>query len=493
MPRRKLTDFLTYRWRYPLAYIVFGVALATLLAVAGLFIPGGLSENEIQSALISNSLSLGGLFSLKPEELIFLPYRLLQAASISIFGFTSFSIKLPSIVLALVSAGGMLLLLNTWFRKNVAIITALLAVTTSQFLLMAQSGNPGVTYIFWTVAMLLAASYMTKRGTLPTLWILLGFVLAGLSLYMPLNIYVVLALLLTALFHPHARHVVLRVARKPVLVVGGILFLAIISPLIYSAVSSPIIVYQLLGVPQDWSQVSENARTLLIQYGSFAKPSSGAVITPVYGLGTALLIVLGLFRMFSTKYTTKSYIISFWLVLLLPFVFLNPSFISVTFVPVVLLMGLGIEYLVWSWYRLFPHNPYARIFGLLPLGVLVFGMTLANINRYVYGYHYDKAVYSDYSFDLETLDRHVRSLDESTTAQIVSTKEDRAFYSAYAEHQEYIAELKVTSTPKNIDEAKTVIYDHTSAQKNLDIPDKILVDATSRNADRFYVYTPDEN
>ncbi len=490
MGRHSLTDFLFYRWRFVIGYGIFGIALATMLGIAGLYIPGGLSQPEIDSALISNSLSPSQLLNLEPQQLLYLPYRLLQAGSIAVFGFTPLSIKLPSLLLAFLSAVGLIALMNVWFKRNVAVIASIIAVTTTHFLLVAQSGHAGITYMFWAVAILLTTSLITDRRKFASVWILLGCVLAALSLYMPLNIYVIIALVATTIFHPHARHIVLRETSWKVLAGGAAIFLLICTPLIVGVVRDLSILLQLLGVPTDWSAILGNAKELFNQYASFYTPSSGATAAPIYSLGVVLLVVLGLYQMFTTNYTTKSYIISFWLILLVPFVLLNPGFITVTFVPVVLLMALGIDYLIRSWYRLFPRNPYARVFGLLPLGVLMFGIVASNIERYAYGYHYDSKVYSDYNFDLTLLSKTLRTIDSSKAVAIVVPDSDVALYGAFAAHQTGTLEQLVitTSTSLALEKSDVAIVSREKMSEAGIVPSSVLVAKSSLNADRFYVY-----
>ncbi|AHB42559.1 hypothetical protein RAAC3_TM7C00001G0717 [Candidatus Saccharibacteria bacterium RAAC3_TM7_1] len=487
MVKQKLTEMFLYRWRYVLGYGLFAIILALLLWLAGLYIPGGLPSSEIHSALISDGLNPAHLFSLAPQELLFLPYRLLQAASIAVFGFSSVSIKLPSLILAFFSALGILYLVNLWFKRNVAVIACLIAVTTTQFLLAAQSGQPGISYIFLTVWILVAASLIAQRGALAHIWVIGGFILAGIGLYLPLNIYVLIALIITALIHPHARHTLLHKASRPILAIGGILFLVIISPLIIGTINTSDLLLQLLGIPHDWGVVGENAKILLSQYASFAAPSNADVVLPAYGFGTFLLIMLGLYRMFTTKYTTKSYIISFWLIFLLPLVFLNPSYINITFIPVILLVALGIDYLIWSWYRLFPKNPYARVFGLVPLAVLVIGLVGSGIDHYAYGYHYDHSVYTQYNFDLGLLSKKLRTLDPNATVHLVVKESDQPLYRAFATHQRNIKRLTVSSEVSTTGSDITIIERglHTSVAK---APADILIAKTTEAGDRFYLY-----
>lgn len=494
MGMRNVTDFYIYRWRYPIGYTLFALSMMTFLVLAGLFIPGGLSEYEIASALTSDKLNPNLLFALQPDQLLFLPYRLLQAASFALFGFTSFSIKLPSLILAALSAGGILLLLGLWFKRNVAIIASIIAVTMGQFLLVAQSGHAGITYIFWAVCVLLTASLIIKQGKLASIWVVIGFMLAGLSLYMPLNIYVILALMATAIFHPHARHIVMRETSKIPLVIGSVLFLLIISPLVIGIIRDISLLPTLLGIPTEWSSIGENAKDLFQQYVGVYSPDNGLTLQPVYSLGILLLIGLGLYQMFTTKYTTKSYIISFWLILLLPFVVLNPSMVSITFVPVVLLMALGLDYLIRSWYRLFPRNPYARVFGLLPLGVLVVGIVFSNVNRYAYGFHYDKDAYIDYNYDLPLLTNELKRLPDDSQVVLVTSVFEKPFFAAFARHQDYVEQLIVKASAHRLPGDTDLTMATLAAKRKIQTPVAgIVAFKTAENADRFYLYKNTSN
>ncbi|MES2876180.1 MAG: glycosyltransferase family 39 protein [Patescibacteria group bacterium] len=488
MVRPKLNKFAFYRFRYQLAYGVFALALAGMLLVAGFYLPGGLTDSEINSALISDKLNPAQLFSLPPDQLIYLPYRLLQAGSISLFGISLIGIKLPSLILGFASALGILYLLNLWYRRNVAIVAAIIAVTTNQFLLSSQSGQAGVAYIFLTTMILVAASMISRRSAYAKLWVLAGFVLAAISLYMPLNIYILVALVLTALIHPHARHMLFRRAPKSTIALGTLLFLGIISPLIAGIVNDPAILRTLLGFSEQITNFGANASSLVQNYTSFNSPSSGEVIAPVYGLGLVLLIGLGLYRLFSAKYTAKSYILSFWLVLLIPLVCLNPSFISITFVPVVLLIALAVDYLIRSWYRLFPRNPYARVFGLLPLAVLVLGLVVSSVDRYVYGLHYDRDVYASYTYDLSVLSRKLRTLDADQSVQLIVSSKNVEFYESYARHQSYVKEINVTTNVADLENSPIAIVEGAMKDSVDKVPTDILVTRTAENADRFYLY-----
>lgn len=480
---RHITDYLLYRWRYILGYSLIGIAIIGLLLVAGLFIPGGLSQVEMESVVTSSALSLD---SFDPNLIVNLPYHLLQRLSLEAFGVTHLSIKLPSLLLGALSVFGMIVLLRTWFRQNVAIIATVLVITTGQFLFVAQSGTPSIVYIFWSVWLLVAAMMVSRRAKHGLLWKLTLFIIAALSLYTPLSFYILVALASAMALHPHLRYIVRRLS-KARLALAAVCALLVLAPLAYALIKAPSVGLTLLGVPDKWPDLWANAIQLLKQYFDFISPSSGTLMLPVYGLGSMILIMLGILHLLTTKYTARSYVTSTWIVLLLPILVINPHFTSVTFVPALLLMGMGIHTLLRSWYRLFPRNPYARIAGLIPLAVLIGGMVLSGVNRYTYGYLYDPKTTGNFSQDLRLINTQLSGPDRGATGLIVAGHEV-PFYTVVAN-----AHKNVTINPSTASSIATLLVSHDAYRPDtFGIPYRIITSGSTHNADRFYVYKTDQ-
>jgi hypothetical protein len=476
-----ITDYFLYARRYLLGYGAITLAVIGLLIIAGLYIPGGLSEAEKNSVVISSGLSID---SFDPSTIIDLPYHILQRLSMEAFGISDLSIKLPSLLLATASIVGILLLLRMWFKSNVALLTTVLVVTTGQLLFIAQSGTPGIMYIFTTVWLLLAALLVSRRAVRGGIWKLVLFVIAAISLYTPLSIYIILALLSAVALHPHLRYLVRRLSKVKV-AAAFMCAVVLVAPLIYAIVKDPNIGLTLLGIPKAWPHLLANGVQILKQYFDFITPTNGALITPVYGLGPMLLILLGALRLATTKYTARSYIISAWVILLLPVLLINPNFVAVTFVPVILLMAMGIDILLGNWYRLFPRNPYARIAGLVPLAILIGGMVISGVDRYMYGYQYDPQTTSHFSHDLSLVNKELKNKNRGATV-LVPAHEDTAFYGAIVKHNK-----DVSISPSFVPAAKTVIVAKGALPVTDLTPERIVTSAASENADRFYIYKTD--
>ena len=480
---RQITDYFLYRWRYILGYTSIGLVFAALLFMAGFFIPGGVTKAEMDAVVTSSQLVLS-FSAFEPSSVINLPYHLFQRLSIDLFGVSDISIKLPSLILGALSTIGMLILLRMWFQRNVAVITTALVLTTGQFLFATQSGTPGIVYIFWSVWLLVCATLISRRVKWSILWKILLFIVAALSLYTPLSIYILVALVGAVVLHPHLRYLARKLS-KAKLAIGAICAFVLLAPLGYAIIKQPSICWTLLGIPVDNPNLQANALQIFRQYFDFTSPSSGALMTPVYSLGAIALILLGIFRLFTTKYTARSYLISAWVILLTPVLLVNPDFISVTFVPILLLMAMGVSTLINNWYQLFPRNPYARIAGLLPLAVLIGGMVFSGVDRYMYGYLYDPNTASNFTHDVSIVNTALADKNRGETV-IVTDNESKAFYAALAKRNTATETAETTKETT----AKTVIYTRSAYKENIPkgAPYRILTSGATNDADRFYLY-----
>lgn len=464
--------FNMYRLRYWVGYSIFGLALVGLLFYAGLYIPGGISAAEQQTAIQAASINLGSLDSL---AVLNLPYLLLQKASFGLFGINDISIKLPSLLLAFISGIGLLFLLQKWFRPNIGILTAIIAITTGQFLFIAQSGTPDILYIFYGIFLLLSGTYIARKSRLRLFWKVLFFLLIACSLYTPLSIYIVIALLVAILLHPHLRFVLRSLSRFKLS--GAFIASAIILiPLVYGMITQPGLSLQLLGFPGHMPDFSDNLNNVFIQYFGFNALNDGTVLIPVFGLGSMLIIAYGLFNFIRDRQSTHSYIVLLWSLFLVPILLLAPEHTAAAFVPMVIMLASGLASLLTYWYRLFPRNPYARIAGLVPISILVAALVFSGIDRYANGYLYDPEVAYNFSRDL--------SLLPPDASQVVVSFDEQQFYAAVAKYSN--GELEIVSEPS----ADTVAFTqaaHGKTPAGYELT-QIKTSSLSIESDRFYIY-----
>ena len=319
--RVRVTDFLIYRWRYIVSYGFLIVCVGVVLFIASFYVPGELREAELTSSVQSGSLSIK---SLSPSMVIDLPYHVLQRVIFNIFGVSTFTIKLPSLILGIGTVLGLFLLLSTWFRRNVAVFGTIIAVTSTQFLFLVQDGTPGIMHTFVAVWLLFAATYVTRQKLFGTLWKVITLVLIGTALYLPLGSYLVLAILTTSLFHPHIRHIIKRFSRLR-FILAIVLGCIAITPLIYASILDPGVARTLLGIPDHSIDFWRNTTQVGTDIAGFASQSTSALVRPLYSLSIVLLAGIGLYKLITYKYTARSYITMVWGALLIPLIILNPG------------------------------------------------------------------------------------------------------------------------------------------------------------------------
>ena len=469
MSKFNINETFIYRHRYLLGYSLVAIGLLSVLLFAGLFLPGGLSKHEMSSVVISDNIVLADYNSWR---LVNLPYYMVQKASINIFGVSILSIKLPSIIFAFFAAVGIVLLLRRWFRPGIGVLSSLIAIFTSQFIFYAQDGTPNIMYIFWAIWLMLLASVIIRKPKHSIFYIIAFYIFAALSLYTPLSIYALLALVCAIIFHPHLRFVVKNIP-KAKLAIGIIVAILLISPLAYNIAIEPRLGLDLLGIPTKWPNLFDNLKTISGQYFGFLRPSGSTLTRPFFELGSMMIVVVGIYQVIKDRFTSKNYVIMFWALCIIPIVFINPSFTSVTFMPILLLLATGLNTLLAHWYDLFPRNPYARTAGLIALIVLVSTLIFSGAGRYVYGYTYDPNITPNFSKDLKLIPKK--------TSNIVVSNSEMAFYKVVAKHNK----INVSATPISDEFLSTK-----AAKQSFNgyTVQTIITSPETNDSDRFYLY-----
>jgi hypothetical protein len=259
--------------------------------------------------------------------------------------------------------------------------------------------------------------------------------------------------------------------------------IVIAAPLIYLTVRYPRFGLQLFGAPDTWPpDLWQNLKILVQQYVNFMHPQSGVLMTPVLGLGSIALVLIGAWQLYTIRYTARSYTLSAWIILLVPVLLINPMFTSVTFVPLLLLLASGLAYLLRYWYRMFPKNPYARFVGLVPLSVLVLGLVVTGTDRYFEGYRYDPVTATSFNHDVSLYNDEV---NRKGISKLVVAKSELPFYRALVRYDHKSPTLVLTTTPSSGHFAATKAA-HVSIQGSNVI--RIVTTAVSQDSDRFYLY-----
>ena len=119
--------------------------------------------------------------------------------------------------------------------------------------------------------------------------------------------------------------------------------------------------------------------------------------------------------------------------------------------PFMILIASGVHFVLWYWYRLFPQNPYARAFALLPLAVLLGGIMLVSATRYFYSYTHSPVLNKDITHDLALIDTTLTTYHNQSPALVVAPDE-HSFYQLYLKlrHDKPLTPPLVTITKANL-------------------------------------------
>jgi hypothetical protein len=484
MKKGILTEFILYRYRYALGYSLFIIAVIDLLFMAGTGIPGTLTQAEMQSAVTSAHLPLTDILKLPVVDL---PYHLLQKVSMTLFGVTPLAIKLPSLLLGLFTGVAFLFLLRRWFAQNVAILSAIVAVTASQFLIVSQGGTPTIMLLFWPTFMLLAATGVSSATKYAFGWKALFFACAALSLYTPLSIYILIVMLVAAALHPHLRFMVRQLSRVKLLLCMAISSLLLV-PLGATLIHNPGTALTLLGLPSEFPTFASlwaNLQTIAHAFGGFTSPQIGPeIIFPLYGISTAALILLGIMRLAADHHSARTYTIGLWSLVMAVVIILQPmQYLTIAFIPTLLMLAIGIDTLIREWYDLFPLNPYARAAALVPLIILLSGIVYSGVDRYMNSYRYSPNVSHYFSSDLTLINQELALLPGKKT--IVVSSAQRPFYELLATRNDAIT-VATTPTPGDTN----IVAGELSKRIPLGKPNKIVTNGYTKNSLRFLIYTP---
>lgn len=480
---KAVTEYTLYAKRYLIGYVALIAGIAGLLAMAALFVPGQLRQGEIDSALVSGALSMQ---SIDPASVINLPYFIVQRLGFMAFGVSTLTIKLPSIILGVLTIIGVFVLIRTWFRRNVAVITTVIAASSTQFLFLLQDGSPAIMFSFIAVWLLAASTFVTRSRYFTTLWKVVTCVLMAAALYVPLGIYLVAALVITASLHPHIRYVIRRVSRSRV-IIALLLGLVSIAPLVYAIIVQPSVALTLLGIPTTGINLIVSVPLAIQNLFGFAVPSSDYVLRPIYPLGITILMCIGIFRLLTVKHTARSYATIILSACLIVLTLIDPVHASALFTVATLMIAMGITTLISKWYKLFPRNPYARVAGLAPIGVVVAGLVFTGSMSYMNNYTYNPTILSFYSNDLRLLEQ---KLDSSSPATLVVGDAERPFYGLVARYDKRLTIGTLESANTDIVLLTSDAYKANPPQRELST---IVTSSRDGNADRFYVYKTSAN
>lgn len=471
-----ISKLFLYRYRFVIGYIVLGLFFTGLLVGLPLIAQKGLSEAEIESATTSYYLGKNGILN---GDLVDLPYRVLQKYAIMFFGLSAYTVKLPSILIGLLLGFLLILLLNRWFKSNVSLLASCLIVLSTPFLFLAGSGTPLIMLVFWPTLLLWLGSKIQGEKKPKPLYSFVFSLAMLLSIFTPYMIYFAVFCVLFVLAQPHLRFIVKHLPKIPLILVflliaGGFTLLG------FSIYAHPETIMELLLV-RDYniSNFFSNIATGFAPVFSWYSSVESMFLSPLISLPTFALALIGLFSTTKGFFASRNSIASILLVFCVIITGFNPDAVVFFILPFAILIAHGIKYLLEKWYGLFPENPYARIFALLPLTVLFGIMIIPGLLQYIYGYRYNPNVADEFDYKLSVI-------RENLTDEKLLVNEHRNFYQILEES----TDIDVIDSAGS-DEKLAILGAPESIPKNYHLS-RIITSPMRDNSDIIYLYTYSE-
>lgn len=425
---RPVSEWTLYRLRFVLAYGLLAITAVTLLLLYGNMIPPGLGPSEQQSVVASH----GVVFDKPPTDIVDLPYHALQKLSVDWLGVTPLGVRLPSLVFGALTALCMTLVLRRWFSTNVAILASIIFITSSWFLGAARLGAPIVMIPFWTSLLLLTATYVSQQTKHWKWWRVAFCMAAAISIYTPFMAYLFVTAGLASVAQPHLRYL-LRESNRVNLFIGGFFFVLLLAPLGWGIYQNPDVARELLAIPATLPDPFQFLRDFIRAASALINPfaaSTGEIIFPAISIVSVALLLMGGARLLRDFHSVRAHVLLIWAAVLLPVIGLNPNNIASVMIPAFLVITIGLNQIIRYWYRLFPRNPYARLFGLLPLALLIFSIVQVNYNRYTFGMLYSAQAGVVFVPDAFLVQQEVQKASGNIT--IVVPDNQRAIYEVIA-------------------------------------------------------------
>lgn len=472
---------LIYRFRYHIVGLLL-VLMAALMAIYNFWsLPSGLTQAELTSASISGSVSSPlQLFKSSPNgsSIVNLPWLLLQSLSVRLLGLTPLGIRLPAAILGLLFASLTILLLRRLTKPNLAMMGGLLLVSSSFAIGLSRAGVAAImTLVLLNCVMLSSFRLVSGRGKqLVSLFCLA--VSTGLLCYMVGGIYLVMALLLVAILHPQAR-LALCSNKKPLLL-AALLWLLIILPLLINVFlglangqHSTINQLILLGRP-----TIANLQSLGLSLVGPKAHVVGGLVTPMISAAGAVMAVVGLVTAARDRASSiRFYAVIGLIVVCLVLGACQPELFYLLATPAIILETFCLSFIVNRWYSLFPTNPYARAFAILPLAVLIGSLCSVNIGRYFNSINYNRDVVYNFDQTLATLNK-LLAQNKQTTLIITPTDQ----YALYRSLSRDNIEVRPADNQKN-DLADQWLAEHgdgrlivLSGSASFSLPDDLKLD-----------------
>ncbi|MCX6804603.1 MAG: glycosyltransferase family 39 protein [Patescibacteria group bacterium] len=345
-----------------------------------------------------------------PREALFFYF---QAVFVLAMGNTITALRVAPALFGVLSVIVVFFATKEWFNRRTALITAFFFAINPWVVTIQRDGfRASLVPLFIALILLFGAkAYKTNKK--------IYYILAAVSLGLGFYTYTAFSMILTAIFAGFIYMLIFRrswlMSNWKKLILSMAVFGAVMSPLLYTTIKDPggstaraggtsFLNKNLNNGQPIQTLLSGTAKTIL-QYNYIGDSNnrhnfSGQPLLNIFvGIMFILGLVMCLFNFAKPKYALLLVVFgSMLLPSLLTAEGLPHALRSIgTAVPVLIMAGMGVNYLLYMWYQTFPINRLARITGLFLVCVLMALSLIQAYRQYFVSWAQDAKTYEAYN------------------------------------------------------------------------------------------------
>lgn len=413
MKTKTLRQLLLYNYRYIFAYafIIFFVGFFLLWKIDS--IGPGLSRAELDVAAAHTNAREALTAPMYPL------FAKLQVFSLKLFGVSSYSIRIPSVIIGAVTILLLYQILKKWFGKPTALIGVAFVATADWFLLVSRQATGAIEFSFWLVVALYSITKLLERRSIWVIGLVASFVAL---LFVPFGPYAAGILAVSVLGSRVMRERMLGASTLDKLI-SALVLLAGVGFFAYSAVSGNLAVTKLLGMESGIPTPIEYAKNVITNGSAIvgtvpatnpANGVSGLFFVRFFELS---FIIFGLFMFWKTRINRLNLVIIILAATLFFIGGLNRTAdaAALLIVPGIIFITAGMRYFIHRWQKTFPKNPYARMIAFVPVVLLLILTTLQHQQTYFVLWPRQTATASAYNYDLQLLEQELTNTSKNCT------------------------------------------------------------------------------
>jgi hypothetical protein len=213
---------------------------------------------------------------------------------------------------------------------------------------------------------------------------------------------------------------------------------------------------------------------------SFSMVYDSIYLAPLFGLATVALVVIGILASIGKMFTSRNTVVSLLVIYSIVIAGLNRDVAISVIIPLAVLSSAGIESIINKWYSLFPENPYAHLFGIIPMVTIIFMIIASGLSHFIMGYHYAPRVANNFNNDIALISTHIKT--ETPIIFDADNNENFDFYQLLEKYNGYQIRQEIS------DEFTEIATTSSEKPEQFKLKE-IITSPKSRNSDRLYIYS----